>query len=537
MHPKKPGAALPSHVSVRRAAGTTALLSILIMACLPLPATASTAIELVLQTRTRETGGILTTKERIEAARIGVVIVDMWNTNDCMTNAQRAAALVPRMNKALEGARRLGMQIIWAPTDVASQYVGQPQRERAIALLRYPLPHVRNFSCPFSVPTVRPGKCMCGPGIVCRVHSGWDGMDPGLVIAAGDWIVGDAEELYSIYKQQGLTRLIYMGINTNLCVMNKPEGIAPMTSAGLKCILARDLTDAETSYDPSQAFTPDIGTEKDVTDVERSGIPTVNMVEEMRRASVWNDRWIVEKVRLAPWGTKAWPYLFTDSVKVTLTMPNQKEVAIRFTLDGTEPGPASPLYSSPLNLSKTTPLRAAAFEKGRRVTLNSEGYFVLLGPLPPKPDVYLDQLKPLAPARPDWRWAPKTNLAFNGGPLSLRDCAYSKGMGMRAPANLLYEIPPGYERFVARSGVDDYPFQEHPHARFLATYPSVQFQVYIDGKLAAESPTMRLGQEPWRFDVKIPASRRLINLVVTDAGIHHPLNLANWVDAGFLRKR
>jgi hypothetical protein len=515
----------------------SAAIALLLMTCQPKARAAGSAIELTLQTRDRETGRILATNQSIDRRKIGVVIVDMWNTNDCMTNAQRAAALVPRMNKVLEAARRLGMQIIWAPTDVASQYVGTPQRERAIALPRYPLPHIGNFSCPFSVPTVRPDKCMCGPGIVCHVHYGWDGMDPGLVIAAGDWIAGDPEELYSIYKQQGLSRLIYMGINTNLCVMNKPEGIAPMTSAGLKCILARDLTDAETSYDPIRGFTPDMGTEKDVADVERSGIPTVNIVEEMRKAGAWNDRWIVEKVRVTPWGTEAWPYEFTDSVQVTLSAHEQKGVAIRYTLDGAEPGPESPLYTKPLDVSKTTRLHAAAFESGRLVTSISEGYFVRLGPLPAKPDVYLDQLKPLERPRPDWLWQPKTNLAFTGAPLSVRDSQYDKGMGMRAPANLLYEIQSGYDRFVARAGVDDDPFRQQPHARFLATYPSVRFQVYIDGHLASESPIMRLSQEPWRFDVKIPDRSRLINLVVTDAGSRSPLDLADWVDAGFVLKR
>ena len=267
----------------RRLAVRTAWVSLIMMAGLPLAASAGARIDLTLQTRDRETGGIRAAKESLDPAKIGIVVIDMWNTNDCMTNAQRAAALVPRMNKVIQAARRLGMQIVWAPTDVASQYVGTPQRERAIALPRYPLPHITNFSCPFSVATVRPDKCMCGPGIVCHVHYGWDQMDPNLVIAAGDWIAGDPEELYAIYKQRGLTRLIYMGINTNLCVMNKPEGIAPMTSAGLKCILARDLTDAETLYDPEHAFTPDVGTEKDIADIERSGIPTINMVEEMRQ--------------------------------------------------------------------------------------------------------------------------------------------------------------------------------------------------------------------------------------------------------------
>jgi hypothetical protein len=171
------------------------------------------------------------------------------------------------------------------------------------------------------------------------------------------------------------------------------------------------------------------------------------------------------------------------------------------------------------------------------VTSISAGDFVRLGPLPPQPDAYLEQLKPVTPARPAWRWEVKTNQAFHGGPLSIRDSTYSKGIGMRAPANLLYEIPPGYDRFVARAGVDDEPFRQRPNARFLATYPSVQFQVYIDGQLASESPVMRLSQEPWRFEVRIPERSRLINLVVTDAGSVSPLDLANWVDAGFLRKR
>lgn len=48
---------------------------------------------------------------------------------------------------------------------------------------------------------------------------------------------------------------------------------------------------------------------------------------------------------------------------------------------------------------------------------------------------------------------------------------------MRAPANLVYDVKPGYQRFVARAGVDDEPFRQAPKARFRATYPSVQFQV------------------------------------------------------------
>ena len=89
----------------------------------------------------------------------------------------------------------------------------------------------------------------------------------------------------------------------------------------------------------------------------------------------------------------------------------------------------------------------------------------------------MDQIAANTPTRPDWRWPAKTNRGFTGSPLSIRDIAYIKGMGMRAPANLVYDVKPGYQRFVARAGVDDEPFRQAPKARFRATYPSVQFQV------------------------------------------------------------
>jgi hypothetical protein len=48
---------------------------------------------------------------------------------------------------------------------------------------------------------------------------------------------------------------------------------------------------------------------------------------------------------------------------------------------------------------------------------------------------------------------------------------------------------------------------------------------------------MRLSPELWRFDVKILAHTRLIDLVATDAGNRNSLDLANRVDADFVLKR
>ncbi len=65
---------------------------------------------------------------------------------------------------------------------------------------------------------------------------------------------------------------------------------------------------------------------------------------------------------------------------------------------------------------------------------------------------------------------------------------------------------------------------------------SVVFRIFIDGAMIAESPVMRISQEPWRFDVKIPEGSRFINLVCMDAGSRTMLDLGDWVDAGFCTK-
>jgi len=55
---------------------------------------------------------------------IGIVIVEMWNYHWCMTWTEQAGGMTLRMNKALEGACKLGMEIFRAPTDAAGVFSG-----------------------------------------------------------------------------------------------------------------------------------------------------------------------------------------------------------------------------------------------------------------------------------------------------------------------------------------------------------------------------------------------------------------------------
>ena len=66
-------------------------------------------------------------------------------------------------------------------------------------------------------------------------------------------------------------------------------------------------------------------------------------------------------------------------------------------------------------------------------------------------------------------------------PLRLRSKKYEKGIGVHAPSQLLYELKPEYDRYVALAGVDEYILDIN-HGSNLAMHPSVVFKVFIDGR-------------------------------------------------------
>ena len=500
----------------------------------------SKTLHLSLQTRDPKTNQVITRNEDVETSEIGIVIVDPWSYHWCMTWTEQAGGMTPRMNRANEGARKLGIQIIWAPTDAANMYSGWKQRQRAMAFPYIDVPKVHEITCKFSVPW---GSCLCGPGISCMVNYGEESMDPDLVIADQDLIVSGTQELYSICKARNITHLIYFGGATNICLTGKPEGLGPMYNAGLKTIFARDLAFAWTTYDPSKGYTPTVGNAQAVDDLERGDIPTLSMVDELRKQGCWNDKWITEPVRVTPAGTINRPYFFEKSVTVSLEIPMVKNADIRYTLDGSEPKVTSARYEKTLNLQETTTLRAAAFSNGKMVSFPGRAnYFVHLPALPPKPEIKPIQLHPeidlyaqVNDACSAFLWHPKINLSYEDKPLRIRAITYENGIGMRAPAYIRYLLKPEWKRFVALAGVDDNMLDLNKGTK-IAGFPKVVFKVYIDGNLLAESPVMRISQEPWRFDIPIPSGSRKIVLICDDIENRSPYNLGNWVDVGFCTK-
>ena len=490
-------------------------------------------VELDLQRRDPQTGEVVITKEKIDPKKIGVIVVDMWNSHGCNTCVAYLGAMVPRMNRTLECARNLGMQVIWAPAGVAAMYAGLPQREAAIAVERLPLPESRGIPIPqFG------GGGMCGPGIRCMGGPGWDAMAPGLIIEENDLISDWQDEVYSLCTERGLTHLIYMGVHTTQCILNRPFAMVAMANFGFNVILARDLTDAGTGYNPQTGVTPDDGTAHVVGEIEKILAPSIVMKDEMEKAGQWHDDWVVDPVKITPWGYPEWPNQFEESVIVTLRTPWNPGVKIYYTVDGSKPTEESLLYEEPITLDRTTTLRTVGFKDGRQVCLESRGYFTRLAPMPPMPDVHISDLKrvPVSRAMLQVEKEFVTDRSYADTPLRMRDKEYEKGMGVHAPANFVYEIRPEYERFVALAGIDD-SIKDVSNGRLRSAYPRVVFRVFIDGKLAGESPVIRTGQEPWRFNVEIPQGSRIISLSAMHGGdgCYH-MDIADWVNAGFIKE-
>ncbi len=500
-------------------------------------------MELELQSRDPATGHIVVTREKIDPKTVGVIAVDVWNYHWCKTATMRVDAFVPRMNKALDAARSLGMTVMLCPSDVVDNYVGYPQREAVIALPTVDVPTVLDVSCP---PVPDAGGCACGRER-CAGNYGWDGMHPDLDIGENDWMPDTQAEVYAICQQCKLTHLIYIGFHTQVCLLGKPMGLRAMKSAGLQCVLARDMTDAHPGYDPSRDFTPDLNTEQVVEHFEKHLAPTIHFQQELHKLGLWDDRWIVDPVRIAPWGTDARPHLFEEPVTVTLTAPLQRGAEIRYTTDGSEPTANSTLYKAPITISDSERLRASAFQNGKTVCLDSVGTFERIGPLPAPPDVYLGDLQPLRSVGFGHTYggvvrysgetqAPQLNKSNRGQAIMINRQRYERGIGVHAPCELVYKLKPEYKRFVGLAGVDEYLISRSNGSN-LAKYPSVVFKVFIDGREAAASPVMRILSPAWRFDIEIPKDKRIISIVAMDAGDGSREDYADWANAGFVVSR
>jgi nicotinamidase-related amidase len=216
-------------------------------------------------------------------ARTAIVICDMWDSHTCGMSAQRVALMAPRMNQVVSAARSLGVMVIHAPSDTMQFYDGTPWRERMknapMAASPFPIldrcPRVPAEEHDFPIDDSAGG---CDDPIL-KTFKGppypWTREHPAIDIVGFDGVSDRGQEVYNFCKQEGIDKIVLMGVHTNICILNRGFGTRQMTRLGFDVVLARDLTDA--MYDPrTRPFVSHArGTELVVEHIERMWAPSI----------------------------------------------------------------------------------------------------------------------------------------------------------------------------------------------------------------------------------------------------------------------
>ena len=155
------------------------------------------------------------------------------------------------------------------------------------------------------------------------------------------------------------------------------------------------------------------------------------------------------------------------------------------------------------------------------------------GALPgvPTADVWLDDLIPL-PAGGGAKTAEPTKGAHaDGEGLRLKNTTWQRGLAVRAPADIRYELKGDYAYFVALIGIDER----------VGNKGSAMARVFVDGVLVANSHYLLGGGKGWAVNVAIPAGpdgkpARQLRLVIDDGKDGPADDLVDIVQAGFRRR-
>jgi nicotinamidase-related amidase len=217
-------------------------------------------------------------QETVPVEATAIVICDMWDKHWCSGATARVNALVTKMAPFLEAARKRGIQIIHAPSETMAFYQDTPQRQRILGFPKIEPPAALSLPDPPLPIDDKRGGCDTPD----QFYKAWTREHPGLRIDASDVISDNGAEIYSFLRARNIRTLLFMGVHTNMCVLNRAFAIKKMTALGLRCILVRDLTDAMYNPQDRPYVTHDAGTQLVVEHIEKHWAPTTTSADLLR---------------------------------------------------------------------------------------------------------------------------------------------------------------------------------------------------------------------------------------------------------------
>ncbi len=230
-------------------------------------------LSFLLEKRDPVTRRITQSTQSISARHFAILVVDVWNSHPDPEMASRTAALVPRMNQALDAARALGIQVIFCPTDVPlpagadrSVFATLLKQTQVDTGFLPPLPPYTGSSWGDMVPI--PYDLAHGTRFPA-----WSSQHPDLVVKPGDLASVSRQEIYNFCAANGIDHLLYLGAaaNMGLCYTHEFSMVAMKRYCGLEPVMVRDLTESMTlngrflpgnndnSTNINLAMSPDLG--------------------------------------------------------------------------------------------------------------------------------------------------------------------------------------------------------------------------------------------------------------------------------------
>ena len=207
-----------------------------------------------------------------------ILICDMWDKHWCRGASQRVAEMAPRMNTVVEHARLRGIRIIHAPSDTMAFYANTPWRQTLKAVPPITPPEALHLTSPPLPIDDSDGGCDTDDS----PYTAWRRQHPAITISREDVISDDGLEIYRYLMSRGIELLVFMGVHTNKCILDRSFGIKMMTRWGVKCILARDLTDALYNPQSPPYISQEEGTRRIIHHIEKYWCPSISSQDLIR---------------------------------------------------------------------------------------------------------------------------------------------------------------------------------------------------------------------------------------------------------------
>lgn len=187
--------------------------------------------------------------KQYSADKVAVIICDVWDRHWCRGANIRLGVLLDRINSTAAAARDAGVSIIHAPSDTLDYYSGHKARERIQKIPDVVMPESKEMLLPAMPVDAGDEGCDSDECIAERV---WSSQHEAVYIDPEKDVISDSgDEVYNWLKYKGITKVLIMGVHTNMCIINRSFGLKHMTELGFDVSLIRDLTDA--MYNPERS--------------------------------------------------------------------------------------------------------------------------------------------------------------------------------------------------------------------------------------------------------------------------------------------